>query len=80
MLPSMAIPEDGINSDRRAVKDRVRADQAVSREDRRNKRQAARLLHLSRTTLIDKLNRLSQPKRRPDEEADTAEVSSPPAA
>jgi DNA-binding NtrC family response regulator len=47
-----------------------------------NKRQAARLLHLSRTTLIDKLNRLSQPKKPPaDDVADEpAKVTSTSAA
>ncbi len=61
MLPSVAIPDEGINF-----------TQVVSQLERElilrclektggNKRQAARLLHLSRTTLIDKLNRLNAP-------------------
>lgn len=59
MIPSVAIPDEGINF-----------TQVVSQLERElilrclektggNKRQAARLLQLSRTTLIDKLNRLN---------------------
>ncbi len=59
LLPTVAIPDEGINF-----------TQVVSQLERElivrclektggNKRQAARLLQLSRTTLIDKLNRLN---------------------
>ena len=80
MLPSMAIPEDGINLT--AVLSKIEHELIKRCLDRTggNKRQAARLLHLSRTTLIDKLNRLSQPKRRAAAGDDTADVSEPPAA
>jgi DNA-binding NtrC family response regulator len=59
MMPTVTIPDEGINF-----------TQVVSQLERElilrclektggNKRQAARLLQLSRTTLIDKLNRLN---------------------
>ena len=60
MLPSMAIPEDGINLN--AVLSKIEHELINRCLERTggNKRQAARLLHLSRTTLIDKLNRLGR--------------------
>lgn len=80
MLPSMAIPEDGINLN--AVLSKIEHELIKRCLERTggNKRQAARLLHLSRTTLIDKLNRLSQPKRRAAADDDAADVGAPPAA
>ncbi len=82
MLPSMAIPEEGINLT--AVLSRIEHEliKRCLEKTGGNKRQAARLLHLSRTTLIDKLNRLSQPKKPPaDEPADQpTEVASSSAA
>ena len=60
MLPSMAIPDEGIHL--RAVMSRIEHEliQRCLEKTSGNKKQAARLLHLSRTTLIDKLNRLDQ--------------------
>ena len=60
MLPSMTIPEDGINLN--AVLSKIEHELINRCLERTggNKRQAARLLHLSRTTLIDKLNRLGR--------------------
>ena len=82
MLPSMAIPEEGINLT--AVLSRIEHEliKRCLEKTGGNKRQAARLLHLSRTTLIDKLNRLSQPKKPPaDEPADQPlEITSSSAA
>jgi DNA-binding NtrC family response regulator len=59
ILPAMAIPDEGINL--------VSIVSQLERElilrclekTRGNKRQAAKLLNLSRTTLIDKLHRLN---------------------
>ena len=62
ILPSMAIPDEGIHL--REVLSRVEREliQRCLDKTAGNKKQAARLLHLSRTTLIDKLNRHDQPK------------------
>ncbi len=78
MLPSMAIPEEGINLT--AVLSKIEHELITRCLEKTggNKRQAARLLHLSRTTLIDKLNRLSQPKKASNDEP--ADVNAPPAA
>jgi DNA-binding NtrC family response regulator len=57
MVPSMTIPEEGINLN--SVVGQVERELILRCLERTggNKRQAARLLQLSRTTLIDKLNR-----------------------
>ena len=60
MLPSMAIPEDGINLNSVLSKIEHELINRCLERTGGNKRQAARLLHLSRTTLIDKLNRLGR--------------------
>ena len=64
ILPDMTIPDDGINLT--AVMSRIEHELITRSLDKTggNKRQAARLLQLSRTTLIDKLNRFSQSGRR----------------
>ncbi len=72
MMPSVTIPDEGINF-----------TQVVSQLERElilrclektggNKRQAARLLQLSRTTLIDKLNRLNVASSPDDDVSATA--------
>ena len=60
MVPSLAIPEEGINLN--SVVGRVERELILRCLERTggNKRQAARLLQLSRTTLIDKLNRFGR--------------------
>ena len=60
MVPSMTIPEEGINLN--SVVGRVERELILRCLERTggNKRQAARLLQLSRTTLIDKLNRFGK--------------------
>lgn len=66
LLPSMAIPEGGINLV--AVLSQIERG-LINRcleKTGGNKRQAARLLHLSRTTLIDKLHRLNAPRSPAD--------------
>ena len=80
ILPSMVIPDDGIHLT--AVLARIEYE-LISRcleKTGGNKRQAARLLHLSRTTLIDKINRLGQTKANEEAEADPRDVHAPPAA
>ena len=79
MLPSMTIPEDGIHLT--AVLSRIEHELITRCLEKTggNKRQAARLLHLSRTTLIDKLNRLGQAKTA-QKSSDEDEINSPPAA
>ncbi len=62
MLPSMAIPEDGINLTAVLSKIEHELINRCLEKTGGNKRQAAKLLHLSRTTLIDKLNRLARAK------------------
>jgi DNA-binding NtrC family response regulator len=59
MLPSMTIPDEGINFV--SVVSQVERELILRCLEKTggNKRQAARLLHLSRTTLIDKLQRLN---------------------
>ena len=78
ILPSMAIPDEGIHL--AAVLSRIEHELITRclKKTGGNKRQAARLLHLSRTTLIDKLNRLGQPKVAA--ERNPAGVNSPPTA
>jgi two-component system response regulator AtoC len=59
LLPTVAIPDEGINF--QSVVSQLERD-LISRcleKTGGNKRQAARLLNLSRTTLIDKLHRLN---------------------
>ncbi|HXT70715.1 MAG TPA: sigma-54 dependent transcriptional regulator [Vicinamibacterales bacterium] len=58
VVPSMAIPDEGINFV--SVMSQVEKDLILQCLERTggNRRQAARLLNLSRTTLIDKLHRL----------------------
>ena len=61
LLPAVAIPDEGINFS--AVVSQLERE-LISRcleKTGGNKRQAARLLQLSRTTLIDKLHRLNVP-------------------
>ena len=73
MLPTMSIPDTGISL--------VSVLSTIERElinrclqkTGGNKRQAAKLLQLSRTTLIDKLRRLNPPKK---EETDDDENDS----
>ena len=72
MLPTMSIPENGISLV--AVLSKIERE-LINRcleKTGGNKRQAARLLHLSRTTLIDKLHRLNPPKDGPGEEHQVA--------
>ena len=78
ILPDMTIPDDGINLT--AVMSRIEHELITRSLDKTggNKRQAARLLQLSRTTLIDKLNRLGQSKAA--RKATSPDVESPPAA
>ena len=78
MLPTLAIPEEGINLT--GVLSKIEYELITRCLERTggNKRQAARLLQLSRTTLIDKLHRLGPPKA--DAETKIADVKSPPAA
>ena len=80
MLPTMAIPGDGINLT--AVLSKIEHELIHRCLERTggNKRQAARLLHLSRTTLIDKLNRLDRSQAAADREQDDDEVTSSSAA
>jgi DNA-binding NtrC family response regulator len=58
-MPPVAIPDDGINFT--SVVSQIERDLILRSLERTrgNKRQAARLLQLSRTTLIDKVNRLN---------------------
>lgn len=58
-VPPVAIPDDGVNFT--SVVSQVERDLILRSLERTggNKRQAARLLQLSRTTLIDKINRLN---------------------
>ena len=76
ILPDMTIPDDGINLT--AVMSRIEHELITRSLDKTggNKRQAARLLQLSRTTLIDKLNRFSQSKAA--RKATSPDVESPP--
>jgi DNA-binding NtrC family response regulator len=59
LLPSMSIPDEGINFT--SVVSQIERELILRCLEKTggNKRQAARLLQLSRTTLIDKLNRLN---------------------
>ena len=59
LLPTVAIPDEGINFT--SVVSQLERELILKCLEKTggNKRQAARLLNLSRTTLIDKLNRLS---------------------
>ena len=59
LLPSMNIPDEGINFT--SVVSQIERELILRCLEKTggNKRQAARLLQLSRTTLIDKLNRLN---------------------
>jgi DNA-binding NtrC family response regulator len=59
LLPSMSIPDEGINFT--SVVSQIERELILRCLEKTggNKRQAARLLNLSRTTLIDKLNRLN---------------------
>jgi DNA-binding NtrC family response regulator len=59
MVPSVSIPDEGINFV--SVVSQLERELILRCLEKTggNKRQAARLLHLSRTTLIDKLQRLS---------------------
>ena len=70
MLPSMPIPDEGIHL--KAVLSQIEHDliQRCLEKTAGNKKHAARLLHLSRTTLIDKLNRLEQAHATPADAAD----------
>ena len=79
MLPSMEIPDDGIYLTTVLSKIEHELITRCLEKTGGNKRQAARLLHLSRTTLIDKLNRLGQAKAT-EKPADAGELNSPPAA
>ena len=69
MLPSMAIPEEGINLTAVLSKIEHELINRCLEKTGGNKRQAAKLLHLSRTTLIDKLNRLGHAKARAESES-----------
>lgn len=64
LLPSLTIPDEGINFT--SVVSQLERDLILQCLEKTggNKRQAARLLHLSRTTLIDKLHRLNGPESR----------------
>ena len=79
MLPSMEIPDDGIYLTTVLSKIEHELITRCLEKTGGNKRQAARLLHLSRTTLIDKLNRLGQAKVT-EKPADAGELNNPPAA
>jgi DNA-binding NtrC family response regulator len=59
LLPTVAIPDEGINFT--SVVSQLERELILKCLEKTggNKRQAARLLNLSRTTLIDKLHRLS---------------------
>jgi DNA-binding NtrC family response regulator len=59
LLPSVAIPDEGLNF--ASVVSQLERELILGCLEKTggNKRQAARLLHLSRTTLIDKLHRLN---------------------
>jgi transcriptional regulator with GAF, ATPase, and Fis domain len=59
LVPSLTIPDEGINFT--SVVSQLERELILRclQKTGGNKRQAARLLHLSRTTLIDKLNRLN---------------------
>ena len=61
VVPTVAIPDEGINFT--SVVSQLERDLIlrVLEKTRGNKRQAARLLNLSRTTFIDKLQRLNLP-------------------
>lgn len=61
LLPSLTIPDEGINFT--SVVSQLERDLILQCLEKTggNKRQAARLLNLSRTTLIDKLHRLNPP-------------------
>jgi two-component system, NtrC family, response regulator AtoC len=66
LLPTVAIPDEGINFT--AVVSQLERELITRCLEKTggNKRQAARLLQLSRTTLIDKLHRLSVPDASED--------------
>jgi transcriptional regulator with PAS, ATPase and Fis domain len=59
MVPTVAIPDEGINFTSVVSQLERELILRVLEKTRGNKRQAARLLNLSRTTFIDKLQRLS---------------------
>lgn len=67
MLPMVSIPDDGI--DFSSVVSKVERELILKCLEKTggNKRQAARLLRLSRTTFIDKLQRLQLPKQASEE-------------
>ena len=59
MMPSVSIPDEGINFTSVVSQLERELILRVLEKTRGNKRQAARLLNLSRTTFIDKLQRLN---------------------
>lgn len=68
MLPTMSIPENGISLVAVLAKIERELINRCLEKTGGNKRQAAKLLRLSRTTLIDKLHRLNPPKEQPPED------------
>lgn len=72
LLPSVAIPDEGINFT--SVVSQLERELILRCLEKTggNKRQAARLLNLSRTTLIDKLNRLNVAAQNAAEEHSVA--------
>jgi len=75
MLGAVTIPDEGLNFT--AVVSQLERDLILRSLEKTggNKRQAARLLHLSRTTLIDKLNRLGE--AAPDDEEPARALATP---
>ena len=79
VLPSMTIPDEGIHL--RTVLSTIEHEliQRCLEKTSGNKKHAARLLHLSRTTLIDKLNRRNE-KQKATADKDAGELAVRPAA
>lgn len=72
LLPTVAIPDEGINFT--SVVSQLERELILRCLEKTggNKRQAARLLNLSRTTLIDKLNRLNVATQKEEDEHSVA--------
>ncbi len=79
ILPSMTIPDEGIHL--RTVLSTIEHEliQRCLEKTAGNKKHAARLLHLSRTTLIDKLNRQDE-RQKATGDKDASELKVRPAA